>query len=76
MRRRCCTCANPPMSSPGKLPPIAQENQQILHADGAVAVEVGWAVLAITAWTPTAQKNEQISHANDAVAVEIAGYGR
>ena len=57
------------------LSPVAEEDEQILDADGAVAIEVGGTVIAVGARAPIPKQDEQILHANDTVAVKVAGDG-
>ena len=55
--------------------PIGKQNQQIAHPDGAIVIQVSYAVVAIIARPPTRQQNEQIADADRSVAIEIAGDG-
>ena len=48
--------------TPWASPPIGQEDKQIGEADGAIAVEIGRAVIAIGARAPVGQKDKQIRH--------------
>lgn len=54
--------------------PIRQEDEQVIHIDHAVAVEVSGAVIRIGAFAPFGQHNKQILDIDDAVAVEVGGF--
>ena len=55
----------------GTGPPVAQQDEQVFHANVAAAVEVGEAISLLRARPPGTQQEEQILHANVAAAVNI-----
>ena len=57
-------------------PPGAQQEEQILNANVAAAVEVGGTITLLRTRPPGAQQEEKILHANVAAYVEIGGAGK
>ncbi len=43
--------------SAGQLPPVREQNEQIARSDGAIVVQVRWAVAAVSARTPVRQQD-------------------
>ena len=62
--------ANCLMPSAFSLPQITQQSEQVRHADGAIAIEVGWAIIAVATRPPVGEQDEKITHTNRTLAIE------
>ena len=57
-------------------PPVAQQNEKIARADGAIAVEIGRTSLAHSARTPVGEQDEQVAGTDASVTVQITRGGK
>ena len=64
------------MPSSWTRPPIAEQDEQVLHANVVAVVEVGGAIALRRARPPGAQQDEQVLHADVAAVVEVPRAGR
>ena len=53
-------------------PPVAQQNEKIARANGAIAVDIRIAIIAVGAAPPIGQEDQQVAGPNDLVTVEVA----